>query len=905
MASRAPVPGLIARWIGAALGALLALALFAVALVYFGLQTAPGGRLVRGIVVKQVNKTISGHLDLQAVEFRGRALTLRGIELRDPDGLPAARLARLTVSYGLAGLLGHRIDIRSVDLERPEILLRQDGRGLNLSRALADRHPQPPSGPATEGRGWQINLGRLGIVAGLIEYQATHPGRPQFVHRVENLASAASARFHTTSKDTALRLALAASIRGTSLVPGPIAINAHLEGRGGIERGTADVLVGDLLALAVAMRDPREADVQLRLRIPPALVASVAPDWPVSVPLALSGHGGIHQDVIAFDLTARGEGASGQLSVRGDATSGGDRTPGGIRVVARDLVLSQLVRNVRAPIPLAFSATVEPGPLRPGEMNARTDLDVPRITYARHAYGPLHLEGQVAAGRLRALAMSLPVPGARLSAQGGTTGDRTTVTTRFVIQRLATLRAALASLDIALPPVQGRGSLLVTARGDNVTVAELTGWSVEAQASLPRLNVSGSQYRGITLHVSLPQLAPSRQSIAVQASLAAPLPVTVALSALTQERVSPPLDETHPRIDVELLRLLVSYPGTRWKNDGPAWLTANGDALSLRNLFLRAGEQAVAVNLARDTRALSANLRVQALRLQALPGMRARKIAGTVDATVTALGTPAAPRVNADVSLRDGRMEQYEGLSAHIVATLADDHTVSATARAAMAHVGHLDASLRGPATWPPPRNAPLAVTIDARDLRLGRLSLPPAAQLKADGVLGAHVDLRGTAANPQLAVAIDGKKLRIERGGTGSARPALGFRDVKLLVTYAAPSLLGKVALDDDDRGTLRARVKTRIPAADLTTPARLALGQRPLVGSLELKNMNPEGISALVPTLEVVRGEITAAFEIRGTVARPDIGGEINWRKGDLVVVKAADRNQAKGTGRKVTAP
>jgi autotransporter translocation and assembly factor TamB len=601
----------------------------------------------------------------------------------------------------------------------------------------------------------------------------------------------------------------------------------------------------------------------------------------------------------------RGEGTPGRLTIRGDATSEGDRTPGGIRVVARDLILSDLLRDVRAPIPLALSVTVAPGSLSPREMDAHADLDVPRLAFARHSYGPLHFECALAAGRLRELAMSLPVPGARLSAQGGTSDQQTTVTTRFVVERLATLRAALASLDVKVPRLQGRGSLVVTARGDNVTVTDLAGWSVALEASLPQLSVSGSQYRGIALHASLPQLAPDRQTIALAASLAAPLPVTVALSASSRQAASPPLDESHPRVDVELQRLQIRYPGTAWNNEGPASLTAAGDTLSLRNLRLRAGAQTLAVNFARDARKLSADLRVESLRLQALPGMRARKIAGTLDAAVTALGTPAAPRVDADVVLRNGRMAPYEGLSARIVATVAEDHTVSATARAAMAGIGHLDATVHGPATWPPPPDAPLAATIDARNLRLGRLPLPPPAQVTADGVLGAHLDLRGTMSSPVLAVKIGGKNVRIERRGGGSDRPALGFRTVDVLVSYASPSLLGTVALDDEHRGTLRARVRTRIPAADLTTPARLALGQRPLDGALELKNMNPEGMSALVPTLQVVRGEITAAFAIRGTVAKPDVGGEINWRKGDLVVVKNPDQSgQEKGDDRKVSA-
>jgi hypothetical protein len=53
-----------------------------------------------------------------------------------------------------------------------------------------------------------------------------------------------------------------------------------------------------------------------------------------------------------------------------------------------------------------------------------------------------------------------------------------------------------------------------------------------------------------------------------------------------------------------------------------------------------------------------------------------------------------------------------------------------------------------------------------------------------------------------------------------------------------------------------------------------------------LRLRNFNPEAISTFVPSLQVIRGQISAAFEVRGTLSEPQLGGQMSWRKGEVVV-------------------
>ena len=67
-----------------------------------------------------------------------------------------------------------------------------------------------------------------------------------------------------------------------------------------------------------------------------------------------------------------------------------------------------------------------------------------------------------------------------------------------------------------------------------------------------------------------------------------------------------------------------------------------------------------------------------------------------------------------------------------------------------------------------------------------------------------------------------------------------------------------------------------------------RLAIAKRKIAGSLRLENLDPQAISVFVPALQGVRGQISAAFEVQGTVADPQLGGEMSWQKGEVVVIQ-----------------
>ncbi|MCI0574357.1 MAG: hypothetical protein L0Y66_26800, partial [Myxococcaceae bacterium] len=96
-----------------------------------------------GLVQKSANEALAGHVAAQQLELGLDGLSLRDVELRDPDGEVVARAERIEARVSLPSLLWRRVLVRELHLVAPELLLVQDDRGFNLSRAVAAREEKP------------------------------------------------------------------------------------------------------------------------------------------------------------------------------------------------------------------------------------------------------------------------------------------------------------------------------------------------------------------------------------------------------------------------------------------------------------------------------------------------------------------------------------------------------------------------------------------------------------------------------------------------------------------------------------------------------------------------------------------------------------------------------------------
>src|SRR3954471_23101238 len=164
----------------------LAVIVLLVGVTWSFLQTRRGGELVRRVALPRLNATLAGTIAVEGFAFGGDRVTLENLTLYDPEGQFVGRVARVDVSFSPLALLRRRIDVRAVEVRRPELALVQDERGLNLARALAPAHPTtaapaPDAGAEDSGNGLAIDVHGLAVTGGLVEYRSSQ-GDARHVH---------------------------------------------------------------------------------------------------------------------------------------------------------------------------------------------------------------------------------------------------------------------------------------------------------------------------------------------------------------------------------------------------------------------------------------------------------------------------------------------------------------------------------------------------------------------------------------------------------------------------------------------------------------------------------------------------------------------------------------------------
>jgi translocation and assembly module TamB len=152
--------------------------------VWTFLQTRWGGEVLRKVVVTQANRRLAGQLAIGRLAFGGDRLALERVSLRDPEGTPVARIARVDVTFSPLALLRRHLDIGALVIDRPELTLAADDRGLNLARAVAPRTAprataekkrQAPA--ADEDGSLAIDVRRLVLTGGRIDYRSDGEAR--------------------------------------------------------------------------------------------------------------------------------------------------------------------------------------------------------------------------------------------------------------------------------------------------------------------------------------------------------------------------------------------------------------------------------------------------------------------------------------------------------------------------------------------------------------------------------------------------------------------------------------------------------------------------------------------------------------------------------------------------------
>ncbi|HEY6477731.1 MAG TPA: hypothetical protein VI456_14215, partial [Polyangia bacterium] len=169
------------RIVGVTLLVVFAIALLAIGGLWTFAQTDRGGEIIRRIAVEKLDAQIAGQLAVERLRFGGDRLTLDGVVLRDPEGTEVARVDGIDLTFSPWALLRRRVDLRRLEIRRPELRLVLGERASdasNLARALApaSKAQQPEaSAPATGGPNIVIDLRTLTVSDGTLSVRSSAP----------------------------------------------------------------------------------------------------------------------------------------------------------------------------------------------------------------------------------------------------------------------------------------------------------------------------------------------------------------------------------------------------------------------------------------------------------------------------------------------------------------------------------------------------------------------------------------------------------------------------------------------------------------------------------------------------------------------------------------------------------
>ncbi len=240
------------------------------------LRTSWGSERLRRVVVARVNDHIRGHLEIARLTFGGDHLSLRGAELRDPEGHLVADVAGVDVSFSIARLVHKEMRVTGLRIDTPQLGLLSDARGTNLARAIAPRRepphrePKPPRAK-TDREGWVVNLERVELSGGDVAIAVTPrdgTGAEPRLH-LAALHFLGNARYALGNGS----LDLAAQLDGESRAApvGPLRVTASAQIRGEALRSQIDgALLGGTIRAHTMFRGTRleNADATVAIAIP-------------------------------------------------------------------------------------------------------------------------------------------------------------------------------------------------------------------------------------------------------------------------------------------------------------------------------------------------------------------------------------------------------------------------------------------------------------------------------------------------------------------------------------------------------------------------------------------------------------------------------------------------------------
>ncbi|WP_242354246.1 translocation/assembly module TamB domain-containing protein [Anaeromyxobacter sp. SG64] len=869
------------------------------------LATPAGGERLRRIVLEQANAAIEGTLTVRELSLRGGHLILQGVVLREPDGGIVARVSELEVRLRLAELVHKRIDVTLVRLDRPELQLRQDERGSNLQRAIAARNPTPEP----EGESQKSSLGfvveDLRIVHGVIDVVQRSPDASRHVH-LDDLGASGSASL----VGDALRAQLEITAGVAAPFEGPFHLSLHATGAGerkdarlGLELGTAR-----LVAMA-HVESETTADVQIEsLVIPPEIADAFSPGYPLRADASLSAKAVRKGDALSLRLDARAASATVRADVTLDLVA---KTLHEATVTVRHVDLSELFRGGPSS-DVALNLVASGGGTSLEDMAGRLELTVPPSSMAGETMGPVRVLASANDGELQLSELLVNVPGLRIEARGQGRKERLALGGKLVARDLEAFGRTLGKLvGPGARSMKGRGSMGF-AIGGSVEHPSIT-----AHGGFPFLAYQKSTVAGLALDLNVPDLkAPTgvRTRLAARRLALSPGKVFRAVHlAVEGRRQDLTLDaavhgyaELSLRAQATLSRdgrggtltaLSLGYPEAQWSLVAPVRLESRAGLLSVSPLTLRSGQEAISFRMLKRGTKLDASLDLRSLDLGRLPKALvdpALAVGGVLDLEARVSGPSSKPEAKARVDLRGGRFKSYHDVELHLDASYAKDQakgTLAANGEG-IRLTGAFDVPVKALQEG---RHVPVNVDIRMAELRLDESLRKLGIEKPISGLVSAEVSLRGTADDPRLKVALEGRRLRVKQlaaseldvvaksadDGRLGLRVDLGMEGEKSFIELATPFTLGQLIRQPPTLTALMAaevRLEADVREVPLKLLAEAGVSDRPLDGTLSAR-VHVTG-SARTPRGEVSirgRGLATRGVTPLDALLRLQLGDEL----------------------------
>ncbi|HYX91261.1 MAG TPA: hypothetical protein VE782_06850, partial [Myxococcaceae bacterium] len=892
----------------------LGLVLLLGAAAYLYLTTPAGERYIRGRVVNAVNQQFPGNVEVGGLDISGTTVVLTDVVLRDPEGKLVARVPRIEAALGFANLARGHVDLRWVRLIRPDVYLRIDDRGFNLTRALvaaAQEAQQPPSTAVVQVRDLKLEGGRVQLV------QHIAPSLAREI-RVEGLAAHGELAF--TGPTEKLGLAITLSGQSTSPVRGPLSAEVRIDRKG---EGGADelrmALGGWELLLGVNTENADRQEFKIsRLLLPREAIRALVPDWPLTADASLTG-------------TARRAGSALQLDLHGAAGDARVDVHGGVDVAklrvqnllleARDLDFAQLLAGgPKSSVSLTLRANG--GGTGLDSLDGTLDLSMPESAIADQRLGPVEVHATARGGTLQVSSLRANVPGLSVEASGEATRESIRFAGRATAKDLSRLGSTLGRM--ARPggvPISGQGSFSFRLEGP------LQHPAIDLEGRFASLGYDEARLEQLSLRAAIPDVrTPLYANADVQAGLVAVGPrrfrdvraqlvtrgreLVADLSARGLADLALHLAGTVDRSAEELLLsdAKVRYPEATWTLQRPARIAFGGGQLSARELTLESGRERVSVDGGMFGDRLDARARIENLALDRLPHALVPddlNLGGEVNAAIRAGGTTSRPEVAAKLELRNGRFRQFTDLGLQLDATYARDRaTGEILARALQSSIkGNFDVPVRALLTGT--REA-ISANLAVEGTRLEQLFAALGIEAGLQGSAAATLEVKGTTVDPYVKLAVDGDDLNYA-GQTG---------DLDLVVESAADGTL-QARVDLETMGSQSfLEVKTpwvanRFVRGDVT--ARTFL-ETPMEVRGTMRQLPLEALQAWGVVDAPLRGTGTLEIDAHGPIVAPEgevrvtlhqvAAGAINPLDADVRIVADARRVQLAVSGERGTA-